>query len=366
MNDNEIQEIIGAILKDARLQKTVVEIVRDFITKKQEQAAENNAARGWDKISDGALRQAYHYRRRKGKDIEPELAAEMARRFKGFDAEARCFSHRGRKAAAPNPYKKLSKNDLAAKYHVMRMHGEEIDDDLNAELKRRFNRYDAETRTFREDMRGKKTKPLQDLADNTLKTKYYAMRRAGKKIPNDMNEELARRFPNYNKETWEFVNLRGGYVIAEEPKPAQPKPAPTPKKTKTENGDLIVETKMTKISPDGVFYDVYVNGKRILRNNVDTKVQTFLDGTVLGVYGIATDIAELPTKPSWQIYDANLHRRTFDNTDSITKKQVYIKSIRETGDGTLDLWVSNNMHVYPSKKDLGRIFKIMTENEKQK
>ena len=363
----------------------------------------------WSRSSDKALRTAYANRRKKGQDIDPELEAELVKRFPTYDAAMHTFTGR----ATPRPYKDLSNNQIMVKYQSALMAGTPITDALHEELKRRYPmRYDAQNRVMSDKRNGgKQKKPLRELADKTLKIMYYNARSAGN-IPAELNNELARRFPAYDKKTQTFVDLRGGYRlatkeeieeidkrnaaiaaarraeerkkqeaqrrIAEEKQAAEKQAA----QTTTEQpvaasvtpaapqvaapSELLVTTKRLRISQDGVHNDVFVNGKCILHNHIDTRVQVFLNGTVLGIYGRTTDIPNYPDNPSWQVYDTNMKRRTFSQVHQYTRKSVYIKSIAPIGDSQLSLEVSNKMRVILDARPVTQIFKIVSEDRKQK
>lgn len=344
----------------------------------------------WSQSSEKSLRQAYCKRRRANREIEQELEAELIKRFPTYDAATHTFTGRSKRDDAtdkvqmhrvriPRPYKDLSNNDIMIKYHAAQMADTPIEDALHVELKRRYpTRYDAVNRVLRDGKRaGKQKRPLRELSDNTIKTMYYTSRTKG--ISNELHAELIRRFPGYDAKTRTFIRLGRGERFmtqaeikeyeAQQRRDAVAKATDTtlaPKKSPVSDGLLNVSVLRTKMSPDGVFYDVYVNGTRILHNHIGTEIHTFMNGTVLGVYGTATDIPNLPTKPSWQIYDTKLSRRTFAQTNSITKKNVYITRVAPIGDKQLSLEVSNKMHVILDYKPSDIVFKIASENEKQK
>jgi len=369
--------------------------------------AKRNRVTDWTKSSDNALRQAHSKRRRSGMAIEPELNAELARRFHGYDTATQTFIghkppkgtvHPGIAAMAAVHKKPMTEwADITLKnayYEALRKG--DISAELNAELKRRFPEYDATTQKFvRKNAKSPKTltwkKSLADLSDYTIKNMYYKLRDNG--IPPKLNEELARRFPSYDKKTRAFVKLQRGEHIASAAeieeiehqqalaaarqraeelakKAAQrradiaPAKTTSPQVTYIDDGDLIVTTKCLRISQDGPHYDVFVNGKRILHNHIGTKLQTFLNGTVLGVYGCVKDIPNFPDNPSWQVYDTKMSRRTFTQVHPYTKKSVYIKDIKAVGEKQIKLEVSNKMLVLLDQRPTQRIFKILSENTK--
>lgn len=156
-------------------------------------------------------------------------------------------------------------------------------------------------------------------------------------------------------------------VVAEPKKQepvAKPTPTPAPAPKPVSNPDLVVTKQLTKMTLGAAFYDVYVNGKRILQNHIDTEIELFLDGTVLGVFGRVTDIDNFPDIPSWQVYDTNLRRRDFSYVSTFSKKSVFIKSIRQINDTQLVLNISNKMQVILDKKNVPQVFKIASEKTK--
>lgn len=372
----------------------------------------------WTKSSDNSLRNTHARRIKNGQDIEPALNAELTRRFPGYDPETKKFNRGAKKGLA-----KLSNRKLKTMF--MANGGEPVSDELNNELARRFpGLYDAQARKFTAApvCGGGKKKSIGKLKDSTIKQMYYkAIKKGG--ISLELNTELARRFPNYDSKTRTFVNLRGGYRMATSEEnaefnkgkssqrhvyvaPSAPKVtiyvpkdtdnvsnvvpsnpskdmesapihasapiviAPAPKqpvvvKPQTPRiEDLVVTTKLLKVTNNGRYSDVFVNGHRILHNHVDTRLELFLDGTLLGVHGIATDMKNLPEKPTWQIFDTNLKPRTFPQTDWFSKKNVYITSVMPMGDTQLRLFISNKMNVILDKRNVLKIFKITSENEK--
>ncbi len=330
----------------------------------------------WTKSPDKSLRQVYSNRRRKGRDIEPELEAELSRRFPTYDATTHTFKGRTATSHTPRPDKDLDNAEIVQKHHTA----------TPAD--------DTPSRVLPDKRKGGKPnkKPLSALRNTTLKQMYYNARNAGN-IPPELNSELARRFPAYDEKTHTFIKLGRGERIAtpadideiehqqalaeaarrkaEKEKQsalrraaiAKAKAANQPA-TDADTSDLVVTTKLLKISQDGPVCDVFVNGMCILRNHIGTQVQTFLNGTVLGVYGSVTDIPNFPTNPSWQVYDTNLKRRSFAQVHPYTKKSVFIQNIGKIGDTKITLTVSNKMCVILDQRPTQRIFKISSEKTK--
>lgn len=107
---------------------------------------------------------------------------------------------------------------------------------------------------------------------------------------------------------------------------------------------LKVVVENIKLTLDGPYNNIFVNGNRILKNHINTTVKTFLDGAVLGVHGIVTDVAGMPTRPIWMIYDTKLRPRTFPYQNQYSKQNIYITNVIEN---TTDLviYTSNKMQI---------------------
>lgn len=494
----------------------------------------------WTNSSDGALRQAYGDRMRAGKAIEPALESELARRFESYDVETHKFTGRSRKS----DWTKSTDNSLRLAYSSRTRSGKALEPELEAELARRFTTYDITTHKFTGRVRKEKvaTAPktsvasvpmgriineilsfahlhsYQNKAGNHLlmfdgekmllrggvapfelvlldkKTKTAVVRKLAKdskhklyiikckkgKVVEEMKmgardikyipatrQLLAREAvegitryiafnPDGQTEIWSvaptianMVSIRARQtditetlVIEEDgtinayqlirtadtnkapvkiktnvapapkpapkptsvktapvvnphpmPKPAQPTRAPDAAAMEQEaldvlrdiemgniptmrkapkpaavalakpKGELQISVNPTRMSLDGTYSDITVNGKRILHDHIDTTVQLFLGGTVLGIHGIVTDNPDLPTKPMWQVFDTELRPRTFSQRHMFTKKQVYIEKIRPMGEDKIILEVSNKMRIILEKRNTAAIFKIM-ENTK--
>lgn len=165
----------------------------------------------WTQTKDIGLRQAYNHRIKNALPIETELDDELARRFPGYDKETKTFGHykpktkRNTKNLANTTDSNLRKNYLHRKKNNL-----PIEDALNEELARRFPGYDKETKTFRTN-----AQKLSNISDGALRHLYFYRNHKQLPIEDELNEELARRFSGYNKETKTF---RHSTKPAEKPK----------------------------------------------------------------------------------------------------------------------------------------------------
>lgn len=117
------------------------------------------------------------------------------------------------------------------------------------------------------------------------------------------------------------------------------KATPTAKPTQ-----LSVTLKLVKQSLNDAYYNVYVNGERILSNHANTEVKLFADGTLLGIHGIVTNDKRLPQRPLWLIYDTNLVQKQFPGRDPITKYNIYATDVADTQTGVrITLSANNNL-----------------------
>ena len=105
------------------------------------------------------------------------------------------------------PLSELPDIRLRQIYHQTKKSGTQIDNELNAELARRFPNYNPTTQIFK---RGRiaNTNQSKDrfakMRDTSLRTILGRYKSSGKEIPAELNSELARRFSNYNTVTQSF------------------------------------------------------------------------------------------------------------------------------------------------------------------
>lgn len=160
----------------------------------------NKVVKDFSNCSNENLRGIYSYRKQRNRKIEPELNAELARRFPGWNSETQTFAR-----AKVSDITKLSNDALYSRYKRIKQKGGEIDDELDAELTRRFSRYDPKTKTI------EKFKKI-DFSENndvSLRALYRYNKRHNIKIGVELNAELIRRFPGYDPKTETFGNKKG-------------------------------------------------------------------------------------------------------------------------------------------------------------
>ncbi len=185
--------------------------------------------------------------------------------------------------------------------------------------------------------------------NNSLRTAHSWYTKNGKALPDALHAELIKRFPTYDADLRTFTGRMKKQAKTPKQTPAPvaevvpvaPKQAParravaTPRvtttvaKPKTAPSELHVTIKMEKMTLTDVYNTVLVNGKPILKNHVNTELHSFLDGALLGVYGIVTTDRNLPKKPLWIIFNTNLEPNRFVVKDKYSGYDVYIKSVKE-------------------------------------
>lgn len=99
----------------------------------------NKVVKDFSNCSNENLRGIYLYRKQRNRKIEPELNAELIRRFPGYDPKTETF---GKSLA------ELSDARLRGRHWYKKIHGQEISDELNDELSRRFPCYDPKEKIF--------------------------------------------------------------------------------------------------------------------------------------------------------------------------------------------------------------------------
>ena len=116
------------------------------------------------------------------------------------------------------------------------------------------------------------------------------------------------------------------------------------KKTKSEpksENDLVVTIKPTKTTLDGTYNNIFVNGKKILSNHINTKIKLLMDDKILAIHGIITDNPDLPHTPIWQVYGTDLRSRISLHKQKFSSYNIYAKSVTETPSG-LRIELSNH------------------------
>ena len=337
----------------------------------------------------------------------------MAAAFPTYDAVNQTFvGARQRKKGTATPvveqkprtpnYEKNKKSSLRTIFYSKKRSGAEIDDALNAALAKAFPTYDPIARNFSAELR---KKSIRDCTDGTLRNKYYEAYASGNITP-ELNQVLAERFPDYNPTTQKFTTPRGRHkkpaeqakqpapIIPNTPNtnvpvgpnvtskptspeksiPAAPAGGNTAKQTVTSTqipahtAELKVTVKQIKITQDGVYNNIYVNGKRLLHNHVDTSIEFLADNTLMAVHGTVTDNKNLPPRPLYLIYSTDLQVTRWASRDKFSGYSVYAKNVTRLPD-TIRIELSNRCMIIldpeREKRRAGAVrFKLMAEKTK--
>ena len=287
----------------------------------------------WSKSSDSGLRTVYKNRKTKGLPIEDSLNEELAKRFDNYDKERKAFTPRQK---SKKDWCKYSDMGLRNIYYSRKRESLPIEDSLNEELAKRFPGYDPKTKTFK---RNKKAIDLSKSSDNRIRNTYYSRKKAGKPIEDSLNEELAKRFKKYDSETRTFVKQKDLTQKAKENIdnhdsknatviiPSAHTVEALPKTEKEPYQKIIVEIKPIKMTLEGAYNDVFINGRKILKNHINTEVQLFCEDTILGIHGIISGNKYYPESPIWLIYDTNIQQRPPEQKNIITKHNILVKKI---------------------------------------
>ena len=190
-----IVSAITANLSPDLIKKALTDIIKTLSPEQPSETKEQNIdikekTKDWSKHSDATLRRERNRRKQKGLPIEDSLNEELAKRFPGYDPKTKTFK-RNKKAID------LSKSSDNRK---------PIEDSLNEELAKRFPNYNKGTRCFGKNIKRITNTDWSKSSENSIKTTYYARKKKGKPIEDSLNEELAKRFPNYNPEKKSFGN----------------------------------------------------------------------------------------------------------------------------------------------------------------
>lgn len=334
----------------------------------------------WTQSSDNTLRSMYYYYRKKDGVISDALNAELARRFPSYNAGAQAFERQTTAEKQPRAtqvakdWGKRSNSALRQAFYFYQKRGRAIPDGLNAELVQRFPTYSADTQTFG----NKRARATTAKAPQTNPAQPTVVTRAAPSKPvAPVKQPTVERDAGKKSETPVVAPVRPVVPerVAAKPvdaapvlkpavvqKTAQPKPAARP------TIELSVTLKPVKMTLQGTYNDVYINGKRVLHNHVDTELKTFLGGTFLGVHGIVTDDPGLPARPVWMVYNTDLIPNKWVGKDKFSGYNVYVTKIVESAD-VLRLFASNRAQILLElekyqKLAAGRIFAIKEEKTK--
>lgn len=252
--------------------------------------------------TDAQLRATYAYRIKRDIEFTPAFQAILTDRFPTYNPEQKKFTGRGGKR---------------------KQNTQPVAQTAKSKKKERIINWDE--------------KP-----DAILWKAYEHRKHTG--IDDKLNDTMARRFPDeYDPVARKRIKKVKLHDFAtKRPKESASVPtaaqrhamAPVKKETPVEKPTrLSVRLKLVKQSLNDAYYNVYVNGTRILLNHANTTVHLFADGTILGIHGIVTNNRNLPQRPLWLLYDTNLVQKQFPGRNKITKHNIYAKSVSATSTG---------------------------------
>lgn len=117
--------------------------------------------------------------------------------------------------------------------------------------------------------------------------------------------------------------------------------------------NMLVTLKHVKTTLEGVYNDVWINGRKVLSNHINTTLKTFGGGVILGVHGIVTDDKRFPLKPIWMVYDTSLKLRVPDRKQAYSDYNIQVMNVLDCGNKIrLDLSNKSNLFL-----DMDRVIK---------
>lgn len=363
----------------------------------EKQCFTNKRKTDWSKSSDMCLRITFIRRQKDNKAIENELNEELAKRFQTYDpikrefvkksdstlalnkethkttltteatkeeSKAKTETDKQKKRKITTDWSKSSDNSLRVAFARRQKSNRPIEDDLNEELAKRFKTYDPVNKTFP----GKEPRDWTKASADELRNAVKSRKRSKKTIEDDLNAELAKRFPTYSAEKRAFIGRMPrrvkrptiSSVVYKKAPVLQivPEQKPVPEQKTEENNTktkIKITTKFVKYDLDGntTYNDVYINGKRVLKNHINTEIKLFFDDTLLAIHGIVTDNKNYPLSPVWLLYDTNLkklipeNKQTFNNYFSVARN-IFIMPDGKTLRADLDF--RNTSYLYTKEK----------------
>jgi len=219
------------------------------------------------------------------------------------------------------------------------------------------------------------------MSDQTLRTTYNKREKNNSPIEQELNNELARRFPDYNPKTQTFGNQYAQtpkrimatapdtqkIVIDVEAEPKQPDILNSNMIIDTTGPEIHVHVQHLQSAPDGTTYnDIYVNGQKILHNHANTNIKLLCDDTVLAIGGNITNNNNFPARRIWMIYDTNMKSRVPMQRQSFSDYYIHAKGITLTPD-FVKLELSNRITVLletERMKKIAGLRRFKLENER--
>lgn len=153
--------------------------------------------------SDKSLRLMYFYKKRHNLEIPQEMNAELILRFPNWDPETQTFKDNDKNKVVKD-FSNCSNENLRGIYLYRKQRNRKIEPELNAELARRFPGWNSETQTF---ARAKES-DITKLSDARLRERHRYKKTHGQEISDELNDELSRRFPCYDPKEKIFTGKR--------------------------------------------------------------------------------------------------------------------------------------------------------------
>lgn len=153
--------------------------------------------------SDKSLRLMYFYKKRHNLEIPQEMNAELILRFPNWDPETQTFKDNDKNKVVKD-FSNCSNENLRGIYLYRKQRNRKIEPELNDELARRFPGWNSETQTF---ARAKES-DITKLSDARLRERHRYKKTHGQEISDELNDELSRRFPCYDPKEKIFTGKR--------------------------------------------------------------------------------------------------------------------------------------------------------------
>ena len=153
--------------------------------------------------SDKSLRLMYFYKKRHNLEIPQEMSAELILRFPDWDPETQTFKDNDNNKVVKD-FSNCSNENLRGIYLYRKQRNRKIEPELNDELARRFPGWNSETQTF---ARAKES-DITKLSDARLRGRHWYKKTHGQEISDELNDELSRRFPCYDPKEKIFTGKR--------------------------------------------------------------------------------------------------------------------------------------------------------------
>lgn len=277
------------------------------------------------------------------------------------------------KTATPKTVDYSRKSDpvLRRLFYRHKILNHEIPAQLNATLAIRFPEYDPVAQKFNsKTQRRKRTTTRQERphaprdinwakkSTTGLKNAYYYRINKNKPIEDGLNDALATIFgAKYDPVARRFKKVapsQSGNYYLQSNNVTNAAEQSCEWNFDYQTPQLTVTLEPVVKESDTTFYNVYVNGEKILENHKNTKLKLFAGGTVLGIHGTVTDNQNLPKNPLWLVYKTNSGQMRWPGHSKCSSYDVYVQQIN-TSETNVNLKLSNESLIILEKEKLKRI-----------